>query len=92
MFRPIPGHRQIHSWFVKHNEEEMYIMSFQSYPTRHIDVTSKTNATLSMQRKIIPLLSTHTLTSCWKRGSENMEVHLRSQIWNESTSSYSKWR
>lgn len=38
MFRPIPGHRQIHSWSVKHNEEEMHIMSFQGYPTRHIDV------------------------------------------------------
>jgi len=33
----------------------------------HIDVSSQTNATLSMKHKAIHLLSSHTLTPFWKR-------------------------
>ena len=73
MIRPIRGHRQVHSWSFKHTEGQIHIMSFNGHPTRHIDVSSKKNAILSTQRKAINLSSTHTLTSCWKSGSENME-------------------
>jgi hypothetical protein len=72
MSRHISFHRQIHRWSAKHIEEETYSMSVQGRPTRHIDITSKTNAVLSTQRKAIHL-STYILTSSCKRGSEYME-------------------
>jgi len=48
-------------------------MTVQGHPTKHIDLSSKTNAILSMQCKTIHLLSTYTLISYWKHRSENME-------------------
>jgi len=48
----------------------MHMMSFQGHPTRHIDISSKTNEILSMQSKAIHLLSTYTfnvLLEAWIR-------------------------
>jgi hypothetical protein len=67
MFRSFTVHRQIYRWSAKRIEEEMCIMSVRGHPTRHIDITSKTNAILSTQRRTIHLLSTYILTSSWKR-------------------------
>jgi hypothetical protein len=33
MFRPISGHPQVHSWFLKHTEEEVYTYTIYISPS-----------------------------------------------------------
>jgi hypothetical protein len=36
MFRPISGHPQVHSWSLKHTEEEIYLQPLDS-GTKYVD-------------------------------------------------------
>ena len=58
------------------------VASLCSIRTHYTDAQIQTNAILSTQHTAMHMLCSHAPTPCCKRGSENVEVHLRKQTWN----------